>query len=55
VQPVFETNILVGYLHKIQPKSDKKVDTIKDHLWTWSCGCKFDVLYPVYKYEQAWT
>jgi len=56
MQPVFQTNILVGYLHKIQPKSDRRVETIKDHLWTWSRGCNFDVLYPVgCKYEQACT
>jgi len=25
MQPVFQTSILIGYLHKIQPKSDKRV------------------------------
>jgi len=47
MQPVFQTNFIVGYVYKIQSKSDKRAEAIKDHLWTWSCGCNFDVLYPV--------
>ena len=53
-QRVFYIKILVGSLHKIQSKSDKRVETINDHLWKWSCGYNFDVLYPVgCKYAQA--
>jgi len=49
MQLLFQTNTVVEYVHKM-------VETIKDHLWTWSCGCSFDVLYPVgCKYEQACT